>query len=659
MTRIHVTAAAAAAVDTADRTLTGLAAPYGPVGYSSVGPITFARGGIRTPTTLGRVKLLRQHDSRGVVLGYLTGTRETSDGLHVTMHVPSSPEGDAALAEATDGRRDGLSVGVTLDPESVDALREKWMAGDDTPTEVTGELVEVSQVAIPAFADARIDGSPAAAAARLDSDTPVTVLFAATTPTTPEGPTMPNALAAPTAPPAAADDDTTPAAAEAAQVIATAAATPAPIAGAALTHVTSEVVYSFDGRGPSMVRDAWAAHTGNADALARLQRFQRLVAGVSDPAAAAQRDLLVMTAAAEFATAAVDTRALQPNALPPNGFRPDRLVAAIDRGRPLISRLNVDPLTDATPFYVPSEGLFGRKVILTDGATTNASKTVTSATGAFTSADIGIPVSGTGIPGGAVIQKINSGTSVDISEAATATGTGVSITLTRVAAAANTEGTAHNTEGNLVIPGQQLVTPIAIDAAYRVSRTLAESSNPALDRMALRAMARDYGMSTEGLVATAIGAGAAVTVTGVSGTGCVMKTRLQLNAFEDAAHMGAAFLACSPTFYAGLIADVDTTGRPQLATVNPQNAMALVNGGVSSPAGNTGLVIDGTELVKSHRFEGGAGAAVSSDDVFVGESSLSQFVFSEVEGPGVIKLALWSYFATAVLRSYGLRKLTV
>lgn len=657
MTRIHVTAAAAAAVDTADRTLTGLAAPYGQVGYSSVGPIMFSRGGIRTPATLGRVKLLRQHDSSGVVLGYLTGTSETSDGLHVTMHVPSSPEGDAALAEATDGRRDGLSVGVTLDPESVAALREKWMAGDDTPTEVTGELVEVSQVAIPAFADARIDGSPAAAAAHLDSDNPVTVTFATTTttPTTPEGPTMPTTPTAVTT----AADTTIPATADAAQVVATAAAAPAPIAGAALTHVTSEVVYSFDGAGPSMVRDAWAAHTGNADALARLQKFQRLVAGVSDPAAAAQRDLMVMTAAAEFATAAVDTRALQPNALPPNGFRPDRLVAAIDRGRPLISRLNVDPLTDATPFYVPSAGLFGRKVILTDGATTNASKTVTSATGAFTSADIGIPISGTGIPGGAVVQKINSGTSVDISEAATATGAGVSITLTRVAAAANTEGTAHNTEGNLVIPGQQLVTPIAIDAAYRVSRTLAESSNPALDRMALRAMARDYGMSTEGLVATAIGAGAAVTVTGVSGTGSVMKARLALNAFEDAANMGAAFLACSPTFYAGLIADVDTTGRPQLATVNPQNAMALTAGGVSSPTGGTGVYIDGTELVKSHRFEGGAGAAVSSDDVFVGESSLSQFVFSEVEGPGVIKLALWSYFATAVLRSYGLRKLTV
>lgn len=69
----------------------------------------------------------------------------------------------------------------------------------------------------------------------------------------------------------------------------------------------------------------------------------------------------------------------------------------------------------------------GRTV--TDGATTNADATVTSATAAFTSADVGAAISGTGIPAGATIVSINSGTSVEISANATATATGVTITI--------------------------------------------------------------------------------------------------------------------------------------------------------------------------------------------------------------------------------------
>lgn len=64
-----------------------------------------------------------------------------------------------------------------------------------------------------------------------------------------------------------------------------------------------------------------------------------------------------------------------------------------------------------------------------DGATTAASTTVTSATGAFTSTDIGTAITGAGIPVGAKIVSITSATSVVISAPATATGTGISLTI--------------------------------------------------------------------------------------------------------------------------------------------------------------------------------------------------------------------------------------
>lgn len=67
---------------------------------------------------------------------------------------------------------------------------------------------------------------------------------------------------------------------------------------------------------------------------------------------------------------------------------------------------------------------------VTDGVT-NSSTTITSATAAFTDADLNGAISGTGIPAGARITARASGTSVTISSAATATASGVSLTILR------------------------------------------------------------------------------------------------------------------------------------------------------------------------------------------------------------------------------------
>jgi len=73
-----------------------------------------------------------------------------------------------------------------------------------------------------------------------------------------------------------------------------------------------------------------------------------------------------------------------------------------------------------------------------DGATTNASTTVTSASGAaFTIEDEGKPISGTGIPTGTVIDRVNSATSATLSQAATATGTSITFTIGMATASAS------------------------------------------------------------------------------------------------------------------------------------------------------------------------------------------------------------------------------
>jgi hypothetical protein len=88
-----------------------------------------------------------------------------------------------------------------------------------------------------------------------------------------------------------------------------------------------------------------------------------------------------------------------------------------------------------------------------DGATTNASPTLTSATAAFSQGDVGATVTGAGIPAGTTIASVTNATTAVMSANATATASGVSVTvldqldgflLTAVAAPRNTASTVVN-----------------------------------------------------------------------------------------------------------------------------------------------------------------------------------------------------------------------
>lgn len=646
-TLLRLAATTAATSSPTARTLTGLAVPYGPVGHASLGDVTFTAGSIRLPADLGRIKLLEQHNTDRSI-GYLSSADDTPQGLRCTFTVPESPEGDRALQMAADGRRDGLSVGVRLDEDVLAEITRKWWEDDTTPTAATGELVEVSSVTIPAFADARVDGSAALAAALADGVMPV--VFTHHRPTTAsaldsEGAPMapgtitPAQLSAPAVAPAVATAATPDPSA--------AAAAPSPFAGGATTVVLGEApVYTFDGRGPSFVRDAWAVRTREgtelAEALARWERFNRAIAQASP----AQLGALLRVWGHPHLEAAVETRVTAPNFIN-QGYKPELLVEAIDKGRPIISRLSTVPLTDATPYRVPVEGeYFYRGTLVTDGATTAASTTVTSATAAFTAADLGLPISGGSIPVNATIVKINSATSVVISAAATATAAGVSITISRPAVSDHTEGQSHTTEGDIDV-ADVTINPGAVSGAFRLSRELIDASNPALDRIALRAMLRTYRYVTEVKAVAAIDAGIDTTVAAQNTNA---KVRASLSTFYDLADEPADFLVLGSGYYNTLANEVDGTGRPMLPPINPVNAFGTAS------AGWTGASIDGVELVKSSRIDLETGYPVVAADIHIGESAVKTFRFEEVEGPGIVKLALWGYFAAKVLRVGATRK---
>ncbi|MFJ2353361.1 HK97 family phage prohead protease [Glutamicibacter sp. NPDC087673] len=132
-----------ATVDMERRTVKGKIAAYNKT--STTARIRLAAGSLRPRMPLRGVKMLIEHDMKKSV-GYMLSY--DPDTLEAEFKIPEGPEGDEALKKAADGTRDGLSIGVH--PEAVTALENGDRQLDD------GELYEVSLVAVPDFADARV-----------------------------------------------------------------------------------------------------------------------------------------------------------------------------------------------------------------------------------------------------------------------------------------------------------------------------------------------------------------------------------------------------------------------------------------------------------------------------------------------------------------------
>jgi ABC-type phosphate transport system substrate-binding protein len=84
-------------------------------------------------------------------------------------------------------------------------------------------------------------------------------------------------------------------------------------------------------------------------------------------------------------------------------------------------------------FFLNNNGT-ARAVIAADGVTTSGSTTLTSATAAFKAADVGVSISGTGIPASTTIAGFTNGTTVTLSNAATSSNTGVTLTISALIA---------------------------------------------------------------------------------------------------------------------------------------------------------------------------------------------------------------------------------
>ena len=130
------------AADTVKRTISGTIVTWNEQGNTSVGPTVFAADSIE----IKPVKLLLEHD-RTRPIGKMVAHEVTKNGIVATFKIANTMAGEDALIEATEGLRDGFSVGAQIN---------EWVNNKGVMNITSATLDEVSLVTDPAIDSARV-----------------------------------------------------------------------------------------------------------------------------------------------------------------------------------------------------------------------------------------------------------------------------------------------------------------------------------------------------------------------------------------------------------------------------------------------------------------------------------------------------------------------
>lgn len=134
------------------RTIAGYLVTFGAPVPTSLGLVQFDAGSCRFPRDLSRVKLLREHEQAATVLGYAIAAETRPAGVWVTWRIADTTEAHAAADAAAAQLRDGFSVGIMFDAETLTAIYRN----PTKPARAAGVVREGSLVSIPAADDCRV-----------------------------------------------------------------------------------------------------------------------------------------------------------------------------------------------------------------------------------------------------------------------------------------------------------------------------------------------------------------------------------------------------------------------------------------------------------------------------------------------------------------------
>lgn len=203
------------------------------------------------------------------------------------------------------------------------------------------------------------------------------------------------------------------------------------------------------------------------------------------------------------------------------------------------------------------------------------------------------------------------------------------------------------------------VAPGAVSGRFDLTREIVDASNPAIDAIALATMRESYNRQTEQKAYAELNVDANVGVHENQSLAAGTFNADVLNHLRDLLARYPFTRFASPTgaiagqkVVRGLANAKDSTGRPLLPSVGAQNTAGIGN------AVDQGWFVDGLAVLPAWSVTEAVAdelaLIINSADVWAWESPLLTFRFEEKQGPAIIELALFAYFATRVLRPAGI-----
>jgi uncharacterized protein len=138
------------AANVGKRELSGVIVPFGKIGYTNMGEVTFQAGSLEIPS---EVKLFTEHDMTQPI-GRMISHEVTPIGIVAKFKVANTHAGDDALVLASENLRGAFSIGAKIN---------EYDNEDGLISVTSAKLIEVSHVASPAFEDAQITDVAASA----------------------------------------------------------------------------------------------------------------------------------------------------------------------------------------------------------------------------------------------------------------------------------------------------------------------------------------------------------------------------------------------------------------------------------------------------------------------------------------------------------------
>jgi hypothetical protein len=214
---------------------------------------------------------------------------------------------------------------------------------------------------------------------------------------------------------------------------------------------------------------------------------------------------------------------------------------------------------------------------------------------------------------------------------------------------------------SLVTVDSTVVQPGALSGRFVLTREIVDSSNPAIDAIAMNAMREDWNGQTEEKAYAALNGAAPsaneheVTAANLADTdgnvGDVLRSDILAN-YHFVRHAPPTGALIGQAVTGHLARAKDDTGRYLYPSVGAQNSSGLGNALTQS------WNIDGLPHVPAWAITGGSenyeAIILNRADVWAWESPTLMFRFEEKQGPALVELALFGYYAVHVLRPAGI-----